>query len=252
MWGRASALADIIFSVSFPAVVTGAAEPLILHNRTNGCDKLFTFPYGSVIVDATHLEDLFLIWRPLRTAAARRINGSEAASVSVWNLGTEAQHFPWLFIVNTKWLKGNFEHSGKCKQTSRGDLFLYHSDKCRVLSDCLAQLVPREKQQWACVGGTVWASNKRSASDLQGAVSTRAHCCLGDTDSEPVSHRWRCCKWQTRQLPAPPPAFVFSSKVQSNGLTFAFCVKALYPWKQAGKYFYSHEKKKCIQCAKGI
>lgn len=82
MRGRASALADIIFSVSFPAVVTGAAEPLILHNRTDGCDKLFTFPYGSVIVNATHLEDLFLIWRPLRTATARRTDGGEAANVS--------------------------------------------------------------------------------------------------------------------------------------------------------------------------
>lgn len=81
--GPASPLADIIFSVSFPAVVTGAAEPLILHNCTNGGDKLFTFPYGSVIVDATHLEDLFLIWRRLRSPAARVVN--KCFSVKSWN-----------------------------------------------------------------------------------------------------------------------------------------------------------------------
>lgn len=36
----------------------GAAEPLILHNHTNGCDELFRLSYGSVIFYAIHLEDL--------------------------------------------------------------------------------------------------------------------------------------------------------------------------------------------------
>lgn len=46
-----------VFSVlSF--VVTGAAELLILHNRTNGSDELFKFSYGSVIFYAIHPEDL--------------------------------------------------------------------------------------------------------------------------------------------------------------------------------------------------
>lgn len=83
MQGRASALTDIIFSVSFPALVTGAAEPLILHNRTNGGDKLFTFPYGSVIVDETHLEDLFLIWRPLHTTARMMNKWQQAGCFNV-------------------------------------------------------------------------------------------------------------------------------------------------------------------------
>lgn len=56
--GSGSGFTDIIFSV-LSAVGHGAAEPLILHNHTNGSNKLFTFSYGSVIVSATHLEDLF-------------------------------------------------------------------------------------------------------------------------------------------------------------------------------------------------
>lgn len=56
--GPGSGFTDIIFSV-LSAVGHGAAEPLILHNHTNGSDKLFTFSYGTVIVYATHLEDLF-------------------------------------------------------------------------------------------------------------------------------------------------------------------------------------------------
>ena len=36
----------------------GAAEPLILHNRTNGSDELFKSSYGTVIFDAIHLGDL--------------------------------------------------------------------------------------------------------------------------------------------------------------------------------------------------